>query len=87
VHVSPDAHDAPPAGRQPLDEEVVPSPTVNGYRARLALASQALAFDERSLPLASGMQVDAEIHLGDRTMLEYVLAPVQKAWHESARER
>jgi HlyD family secretion protein len=59
----------------------------NGYRARLALAAQSLAFDGRTLPLTSGMQVDAEIRLGDRTLLEYVLAPVQKAWHEAARER
>jgi len=37
--------------------------------------------------LASGMQAVAEIRLGDRTLLEYLLAPVQKAWHEAARER
>jgi HlyD family secretion protein len=33
------------------------------------------------------MQVSSEINLGTRTILEYVLSPVQKAWHEAARER
>jgi len=39
------------------------------------------------LPLVAGMQVDGEIRLGERTLLEYLLAPVQKAWHDAARER
>lgn len=43
--------------------------------------------DGRRLPVAAGMQVSAEIHLGRRTVLEYLLSPVQKAWHEAARER
>jgi HlyD family secretion protein len=33
------------------------------------------------------MQVDAEIALGERTVLEYMLSPVRKAFHEAARER
>jgi HlyD family secretion protein len=33
------------------------------------------------------MQVVAEIHLGDRTVLEYLLSPVRKAFHEAGRER
>jgi HlyD family secretion protein len=33
------------------------------------------------------MQVSSEINLGTRTILEYVLSPVQKAWHEAGRER
>lgn len=37
--------------------------------------------------LQPGMQVSAEIHLGTRTVLEYILSPVQKAFHEAARER
>ncbi len=38
-------------------------------------------------PLASGMQVTGEIHLGTRSILEYLLSPVQRAWHEAGRER
>ena len=37
--------------------------------------------------LQPGMQVSAEIHLGTRTVLEYLLSPVQKAFQEAARER
>ncbi|MDW8467869.1 MAG: hypothetical protein RML56_01485 [Burkholderiales bacterium] len=33
------------------------------------------------------MQVAAEIRLGTRTVLEYLLSPVQRAFHEAARER
>jgi len=31
--------------------------------------------------------VAAEIKLGTRTVMEYLLSPVQKAFHEAARER
>jgi HlyD family secretion protein len=84
THVSADASEGP-ARREPADDAVAPSQ--NGYRARVALAAQSVAFDGRSLPLTSGMQVEAEIRLGERSLLEYVLAPFQKAWHEAARER
>jgi hemolysin D len=33
------------------------------------------------------MQVNAEIHLGTRTVLEYLLSPVQQAAHEAGREK
>jgi HlyD family secretion protein len=33
------------------------------------------------------MQVQAEIKLGRRTVLEYLLSPVQRAWQEAGRER
>jgi HlyD family secretion protein len=33
------------------------------------------------------MQVTAEIHLGTRTILEYLLSRVQKVAHEAGRER
>ncbi len=38
-------------------------------------------------PFTVGMQATAEILLGNRTVAEYLLSPVQKAWHESGRER
>ncbi len=37
--------------------------------------------------LQPGMQGTAEVHLGTRTFLEYLLSPVQGALHEAARER
>jgi HlyD family secretion protein len=86
VHVSPDASDNTATRRDAADQESI-SPAPGGYRVRVDLATQSLAFDGHSLPLVSGMQVAAEIRLGDRTLLEYLLAPVQRAWHEAARER
>ena len=57
------------------------------YRALVELKSQDLAVDGKKYELAPGMQVSSEINLGTRTILEYVLSPVQKAWHEAGRER
>ncbi|MGH8688010.1 MAG: HlyD family type I secretion periplasmic adaptor subunit [Burkholderiales bacterium] len=57
------------------------------YRTRVDLKSQALTVDGASYPLSAGMQVSGEINLGTRTILEYVLSPVQKAWQEAGRER
>ena len=82
LRIGPDATEAPVA--RTIGEEAQPS---GGYRARLALAAQSLAFDGSRLPLAPGMFASAEIHLGHRAVLDYLLAPVQKAWHEAARER
>jgi HlyD family secretion protein len=57
------------------------------YRALVELHAQQLAADGRSYPLAPGMQVAAEIHLGTRTVVEYLLSPLRRAFHEAARER
>jgi HlyD family secretion protein len=57
------------------------------YRALVELAKQELIAGEERYRLGSGMQVAGEIHLGTRSILEYVLSPVQKAWHEAGRER
>ena len=57
------------------------------YRTLVDLKTQALAVDGASYPLSAGMQVSGEINLGTRTILEYVLSPVQKAWQEAGRER
>jgi len=57
------------------------------YRALVELAGQELVSGGGRYALAPGMQVAAEIHLGTRSVMEYVLSPVQRAWHEAARER
>ncbi len=57
------------------------------YRALVELESQNLVMDGAKYALAAGMQVSSEINLGTRSILEYVLSPVQKAWHEAGRER
>jgi HlyD family secretion protein len=57
------------------------------YKALVALDSNVLTMESRQYPLSVGMQTSAEILLGERTVAEYLLSPVQKAWHESGRER
>ena len=57
------------------------------FRALVELAGQELVADGERYSLQPGMQVMGEIHLGTRTILEYVLSPVQKAFHEAGRER
>ncbi|MEW6100483.1 MAG: HlyD family type I secretion periplasmic adaptor subunit [Pseudomonadota bacterium] len=57
------------------------------YKALIALEASALEMDGVRYPLSVGMQTVAEILLGERTVAEYLLSPVQKAWHEAGRER
>jgi HlyD family secretion protein len=57
------------------------------YKALIALNSQTLEARGTTLKLVPGMQVVAEINQGRRTVLEYLLSPVQKTLYESGRER
>ena len=57
------------------------------FRALIELKQQYLDADGERYSLAPGMQVIGEIRLGRRTVLEYLLSPVRKAFHEAARER
>lgn len=57
------------------------------YKALVRLDSGELQMDGVRYPLTVGMQSTAEILLGDRTVAEYLLSPVKKAWHEAGRER
>lgn len=57
------------------------------YRTIVALKTQTLEVGGERLKLTPGMQVVAEIKLGDQTVLEYLLSPVRKAFHEAGRER
>jgi hemolysin D len=57
------------------------------YRTLVNLKTQTLDAGGVKYRLSPGMQVSAEIHLGTRTVLEYLLSPVQKAFQEAGRER
>lgn len=57
------------------------------YRVLVNLDGMHLEQNGARLPLVPGMQVNAEIHLGTRSVLEYLLSPIQKVVHEAARER
>lgn len=78
--ISPDATDP--------KQQVQGQPALT-YRAIIRLKDTALV-DPRSgerYPLNAGMLVTAEIHQGRRTVMEYLLSPVQKVAQEAARER
>jgi len=58
------------------------------YKARIRLDSQILKDPQGvDLVLTPGMQVVAEINQGKRTVLEYLLSPVEKTVQEAGRER
>ena len=57
------------------------------FRAIVDLNTQTLESQGTKYALTPGMQAVAEIKLGERTLLEYLLSPVQKVMHEGARER
>jgi len=57
------------------------------FRALVDLKDQQLRSDGQRYPLAPGMLVIAEIKLGQRTVLECLLSPVRRAFHEAGRER
>lgn len=58
------------------------------YKAIISLGSQDfLAPDGKKLHMTPGMLVTAEIHQGRRTVLEYLLSPMQRVAQEAARER
>ena len=86
IHFGADASET--AGGRP--EEINPegrlAVTAN-YKTHIRLKAQELVAGGETMKLLPGMQVIAEIKLGDRTVLEYILSPVQKAVHEAGRER
>jgi HlyD family secretion protein len=84
-HVSADAADGNVPG--PQNGEKNPRAAPLAYRALVALKAMQLEQDNERLPLSAGMQSTAEILIGRRSVLEYLLSPVQKAWHEAGRER
>lgn len=57
------------------------------FKALVELRQQTLEVNGLSLSLGSGMQVTAEIVQGKRTVLEYLLSPVQRVGSEAGRER
>jgi HlyD family secretion protein len=85
----PDASDADENGtsRAPGSEGDEKSAGTSGYKALVKLDRQSLVAGNDALNLVAGMQVVAEIREGRRTVLEYLLSPLQGAIHDSGRER
>jgi hemolysin D len=71
----------------PKQQQATQQPQLS-YRALVSLNEQHLKTPGGDkLKLTPGMVVIAEIHQGQRTVLEYLLSPVQKVGAEAARER
>jgi hemolysin D len=86
-HVSADSADSN-TGNGNVPNEKTPGknqPLV--YKALVSLKRMYLEMDQERFVLSAGMQSNAEILLGTRTVMEYLLSPVRRAWHEAGRER
>ncbi len=81
THIGADATEARP-GEPPRGTDGEPV-----FKLQVALQRQQLDGAGQVLRLAPGMAVAAEIHQGTRSVLEYLLSPVQKVTQEAARER
>lgn len=57
------------------------------YRALVALNTNVFESQGGKMKLTPGMQVAAEIHLGQRSVIEYLMSPIQKVAQEAGRER
>lgn len=86
AHLGPDAADPTSASAKAAADVQGAEGTLR-YKALVRLHKQHLETDGMRMPLSSGMQVIVEIQQGQRTIMEYLLSPVQKAWQEAARER
>ena len=85
AHLSADASDNNQQAQQQANAPSTKQPFP--YRALIDLKAQFLEVDGVHHTLSPGMQVTAEIHLGTRTILEYLLSPVRGAFQEAGRER
>jgi len=81
-HVGADAQEKPETGA-PQAKQIQEA----AYRALIHLNADYLESQGHKLRLAPGMQVSAEIYLGSRSVIEYLLSPIQKVVHEAGRER
>jgi HlyD family secretion protein len=89
LQVWPDASDANASNGQSghSNDATAPPESVTGFKALVSLDRQTLTAAGESLTLVAGMQVIAEIREGRRTVLQYLLSPIQGAFHDGGRER
>jgi hemolysin D len=57
------------------------------YPATLVLSVRDMNIDGKRVPISPGMNITAEIKIGQRRVIEYLLSPIQRAGSESLRER
>jgi len=82
--VSPDAAEST---RNSASEARGEESNSQAYRVLLTLDKQFLERDERQFGLLAGMLVTAEIKLGTRSVMEYLISPIQKGLYEAGQER
>ena len=88
MRVSADASEENRAGERRTEEGIAAPVNVAPYKARIRINQQSLIGPNGDeLTIAPGMQVVAEIHQGQRSVMEYLLSPVQKTVAEAGRER
>lgn len=91
MHISADATEANKANAGAGSNATADSNAtqdLSTYKVRVQLDRQVLVDPQgRTLTVTPGMQAVAEINQGKRTVLEYLLSPVQKAVNEAGRER
>jgi hemolysin D len=63
------------------------TPKEPGYVAHVALDSTRMLVDGREETLSPGMAVTAEIKTGRRSVMSYLLSPLQRYAQEGGRER
>jgi hemolysin D len=86
-HLSPDSSEQTVTSKTDKSHGADEAAAPLSYRALVALNTPYLLRDGTKHRLSPGMQVTAEINLGSRTVLEYLLSPVQKTVHEAGREK
>jgi HlyD family secretion protein len=57
------------------------------FKALIKLDSQRLSRGESDWLLVPGMEAVVEVREGERTLIEYLISPIKKAFSEAARER
>jgi HlyD family secretion protein len=84
-HISPDASES--ADQKNARNAGIQDQPASSFRAMIELSEPFMQAQGKRYRLSPGMQVNAEINLGTRTVLQYLLSPVQKTLHEAGRER
>jgi hemolysin D len=91
TNITRDAVDEPqprqdPSAGQSSDPARPPQPS-SVYIARIALKQTTIETENGVSEIGPGMSVTAEIKTGQRSIISYVLSPLSRYAHESARER
>lgn len=79
--------------QDPQNPNSANSPTSNGqapvayFPAQIQLKQNSMMVDGKQMPLTPGLNITAEIKTGRRSVLDYLLSPIQKTLDESAGER